>query len=54
MCSKHDLRTAGPMPLGMAVWKEPMVKIRRTQVLGVLLLASLCLLYLLLRYWQSR
>ena len=37
-----------------AIWKEPMVKIRRTQVLGVLLLASLCLLYLLLRYWQSR
>jgi hypothetical protein len=30
------------------------VKIRRAQVLGSLLLASLCLIYLLIRYWESR
>jgi hypothetical protein len=30
------------------------MKIGRVQVLGSLLLASLCLIYLLIRYWESR
>jgi len=34
--------------------RECPVKIHRTQVLGSLLLASLCLIYLLVRYWQLR